>query len=198
MVKDTLVLSTAAIAVPKMGSRPARTLLIAAAVLVVRHRFGCWSFDLNTDSTTVTDDPAETLVWLADRLHAADRLIVWRAEDVTVPSLIQAAEGLVDGTAAARLLRSAHSAFAGEIIDVAAAHGPDAGSFDRIAARHALPYRTMSPAALAEAHRTGNHGQLRDHVGTRAQTMWRLWLAEQPGADALTAATIAWLEDEEA
>ena len=85
MTTDTVALSTAWIHQPARGKRPARTLLVGAAMLTCRFRFGTLGFDLAAHSTTVTDDPTETMVWLADRLHVPpERLLLWRAEDIVL------------------------------------------------------------------------------------------------------------------
>lgn len=90
---DTVTLSTAWINQPALGQRPARTLLVGAATPTLRYRFGTLAFDLTAHSSTVTDDPAETMRWLADQLHVPPaRLLLWWAEDTVVPSLIAAAE----------------------------------------------------------------------------------------------------------
>lgn len=191
---DTTVLATACINMPKLGERPARTPLIGAALLTVRHRFRSWSFDLQADSTTITDNAADTMSWLADRLNGPARLILWRAEDIVVPSLIAAAETARDVVAAGKLLRKLDRAFSGEVIDVAVLHGgAKATSFDAVAHQHGLPFVPLSPKELAEMHRLGNHGRVLDHLATRATTMWRLWLDAQPEREELAAATQTWL-----
>ena len=195
MTNDTLVLATAWLNQAEMPERPARTLLIGAAVLSVRYRFGSWSFDLQSDSTTVTDNPADTIRWLGERLHNADgQLLLWRGEDITVPSLIAAAETARDTLAAVTLLRRLDAAFTGDVIDVATAFGgAKATSFDAIAHRHGAAFVPMTQTDLAEAHRLGNHGDIRSHLEARAKAMWRLWLQGRPDADGLNAATVAWL-----
>jgi hypothetical protein len=193
---DTIVLATACINQPKLERRPARTLLVGAAILTVRQRFSGWSFDLQCHSTTITDNPADTMTWLGENLSASNkRLLVWRAEDIVVPSLITATDTARDQVAAAHMLHQLKTVFAGEVIDVAAAHGGAlATSFDAVAHQHGLPFVPMTRGALSEAHRTGCHGAIRDHLAARAIATWRLWLRWPPGNKALEASTAEWLE----
>lgn len=195
MSTKTAILATAWIHQPALAQRPARTLLAGAAILSIFYRFGTLGFDLQAHSTTVTDDPAETICWLADALHVPpQRLLLWRAEDIVVPSLIAAAESARDAMAGARLLRELDLAFTGEVIDVAEVYGGTAAtSFDAIAHRHGLPFVVLTKADLAEAHRTGCHGAIRKHLASRAIGTWRLWLAGQPDAASLIEKTEAWL-----
>ena len=195
MSTETAILATAWIHQPVLGRRPARTLLIGAAKLSICYRFGSLGFDLQAHSTTITDDPAETICWLADALHVPpERLLLWRAEDIVVPSLIAAAECARDLMAGARMLRELDLAFTREVIDVAEVHGGAAAtSFDAVAHQHDIPVVPMSKADLAEAHRTGCHGAIRKHLGARAIATWRLWLAGQPDAESLIEKTEAWL-----
>lgn len=169
MTTDTVTLSTAWINQPALGQRPARTLLDGAATLTMSYRFGTLAFDLAAHSTTVTDDPADTMRWLADRLHVPPtRLPLWRAGDIVVPSLIAAAETARDATTGARLLRELHSTLTGEVVDVADSYGGStATSFDAAAHAAGLPFVPMSRTALAEAHRLGNHGAIREHLAAR-------------------------------
>lgn len=192
---DTAVLATAWLTQPKLGRTPARTLLVGAATLTVRRRFDRWGFQLEAHSTTVTDNPAETLVWLAEDLAARpSRLLLWRAEDILVPSLIAAAETACDGLAGAKLLRALGGAFIREIDDVAQSFGgTKATSFDAIAHDHGLPFVQMTRRDLAEAHRTGNHGAIRAHLTARVKAMWQLWLKDCPDGEGLSEATAAWL-----
>lgn len=199
-VDDNAVLATAWINQPKLAHRPARTLLVGAATLGVRQRFGGWSFELATHSTTITDNPAETMIWLADNLWAAPkRLLLWRAEDIVVPSLIAAADTARDTVAAAQLLRQLNIAFGVDVIDVAVAHGgARATSFDAVAHEHGLTFLPMTRDELGEAHRTGCHGAIRDHLAARVIAMWRLWLRGQSGRDEAEAATAEWLAQRDA
>jgi hypothetical protein len=195
MTTDTLVLSVACIRQPAMAQRPARTLLIGAATLSVRGSFGTYGFDLAADSSTVTDDPAQTIAWLADRLrHPPGRLLLWRAEDIVVPALIECAGTARDAVAAARMLRGLHAALEAGMVDVADAFGGLAAtSFDAIAHHAGLPFVPMTANTLADAHRTGNHGDIEDHLAARAKATWRLWLDSQPDIGAVRAATEDWL-----
>ncbi|WP_161978389.1 hypothetical protein [Sphingomonas oligophenolica] len=200
MTNDTLVLATACLNQSEMPERAARTLLVGAAILNVRHRFGSWSFDLQSDSTTVTDNPADTMLWLGERLQCADgQLLLWRGEDITVPSLIAAAETARDTIAAVTLLRRLAATFTGEVIDVATAFGGSkATSFDAIAHRHGVAFVPMTRTDLAEAHRLGNHGDIRAHLEARAKAMWQLWLPGVPDDDSVRSATHAWLFESDA
>ena len=195
MPTDTVTLSTAWIHQPALGQRPARTLLVGAATLTLSYRFGTLAFDLATHSTTVTDDPADTMRWLADRLHIPPaRLLLWRAGDIVVPSLIAAAETARDAMAGARLLRELDLTLNGEVVDVAESYGGStATSFDAIAHGAGLPFMPMSRTALAEAHRLGNHGALREHLAARAKATWQLWLNSRDDTESLVAATEAWV-----
>lgn len=195
MTTDTAILATAWIYQQALGQRPARTLLVGAAKLRICYRFGSLGFDLQAHSTTITDDPAETICWLADALHVPpERLLLWRAEDIVVPSLIAAAESARDAMAGARMLRELDLAFTSEVTDVAEVHGGAAAtSFDAIAHQHNIPVVPMSKADLADAHRTGCHGAIRKHLASRAIATWRLWLAGQPDAESLIEKTGAWL-----
>lgn len=192
---DTTALATAWLNQPAFGQRPARTLLVGAATLAVRHRFNGWSFQLEAHSSTVTDNPAETILWLAEDLAARpSRLLLWRAEDIVVPSLIAAAETARDGLAGTKFLRELERTFTGEVEDVAQAFGSTkAASFDAIAHEHGLPFIAMSRSGLEEAHRIGNHGTIREHLASRVKATWRLWLRSRPDGEALIAATDAWL-----
>lgn len=194
MTTDTVVLATAWINQPALAQRPARTLLVGAATLTCRYRFGSLGLDLATHSTTVTDDPAETISWLADAFHIPPaRLLLWRAEDIVVPSLIAAAETARDTIAAARLLRELDLVFTGEVIDVAETYGgASATSFDAVAHGAGIPFVPMPRAGLAEAHRLGNHGAIREHLAARAKATWRLWLTGRQDTGSLIAATEAW------
>lgn len=194
MNTDTVILSTAWINQPELGERPARTLLIGAATLTVSNRFGTLAFDLAAHSTTVTCDQVETMKWLADRLQAPPaRLLLWRAGDIVVPSLIAAAETARDAISGARLLRQFDLALTGEVIDVADSYGGSkATSFDAIAHQAGLSFVPMTRADLAEAHRTGCHGAIRDHLAARAKATWRLWLNGLDDATTQIAATTAW------
>jgi hypothetical protein len=195
MSTDTAILATAWINQPALGQRPARTLLVGAARLSVFDSFGTLGFDLQAHSTTITDDPAETICWLADALHVPpERLLLWRAEDIVVPSLIAAAESARDLMAGARMLRELDLAFLSEVIDVAEAHGGAAArSFDAIAHHHGIPVVALSKGDLADAHRSGCHGAIRKHLAARAIATWRLWLAGQPNVKSLIEKTDAWL-----
>lgn len=194
MTTDTVALSTAWIHQPARGARPARTLLVGAATLTCSYRFGTLAFDLAAHSTTVTDDPADTMAWLADRLHVPPaRLLLWRAADIAVPSLLSACETARDTVTAGRLLRELDLAFGGEVVDVADAYGGSrATSFDAVSHGAGLPFRPMTWTMLHDAHRTGCHGAIRKHLGARAVGTWRLWLKGRAEAEALVAATDAW------
>ncbi len=195
MTTDTVVLATSWIHQPALGERPPRTLLVGAATLTFRYRFGGAGFDLAAHSTTVTDDPAETISWLADSFHVPPApLLLWRAEDIVVPSLIAAAETARDTMTAARMLRELDLVFTGEVIDVAETYGGiNATSFDAIAHGAGIPVISMTRADLAEAHRTGCHGAIREHLAARVKAIWRLWLANRDDTETLTAMTEAWL-----
>lgn len=194
MTTDTVILSTAWINQSALGDRPARTHLIGAATLTVSDRFGTLAFDLAAHSTTITDDPAETMKWLADRLRVPPaRLLLWRAGDIVVPSLIAAAGTARDAISGARLLRQFDLTLTGEVIDVADQHGGSAAtSFDAIAHEAGLPFVPMTRADLAEAHRTGNHGAIREHLAARVKAMWRLWLNSLNDVEPQIAATEGW------
>ncbi len=200
MTTDTVALSTAWIHQPACGKAPARTLLVGAATLSTRYHFGTLAFDLAAHSTTVTDSPVETMTWLAERLHVPpNRLLLWRAEDIVVPSLISACETTRDTLVAARLLRELELTLDGEMIDVADSHGgASATSFDAVSHNAGLPFRPMSKDLLHEAHRTGCHGAIRAHLASRAIGTWRLWLKGRNDADALIAATDAWVATSDA
>lgn len=195
MTTDTVILATSWIHQPALGDRPARTLLVGAATMTVRYRFGSLGFDVAAHSTTVTDDPAETILWLADAFHIPPaRLLLWRAEDIVVPSLIAAAETARDAIAAAKLLRELDLVFTGEVIDVAETYGGiNVTSFDATAHDTGIPFVPMTRADLAEAHRTGCHGDIREHLAARVKAIWQLWLASREDTDTLIAATEAWL-----
>lgn len=200
MTTDTAVLATSWIAQPALAARAERTLLVGAALLRIHYRFGTLGFDLQTHSTTVTDDPGETIMWLAEGLHIPpERLLLWRAADIVVPSLIAAAETARDTVAAARLLRELDLTFSGEVIDVAERYGGDAAtSFDAIAHANDVPFVPMPQASLAEAHRLGNHFQIRQHLAARAKATWQLWLRGREDTGPLIAATEMWLSGEDA
>lgn len=195
MTTDTIVLATSWIHQSALGDRPARTLLVGAATLAIRYRFGRLDFDLAAHSTTVTDDPADTITWLADSSQTSPaRLLLWRAEDIVVPSLIAAAETARDTIAAARMLRELERVFTGEVIDVAEAHGGTrAKSFDAVAHAAGIVFVPMTKTDLAEAHGTGNHWTIREHLAARVKAIWQLWLAGREDADTIRAATHAWL-----
>lgn len=192
---DTTVLATAWFNQPALGQRPERTLLIGAATLTVRSRFDGWSFTLDAHSTTVTDNPAETMIWLAEDLAAGpSRLLLWRAEDIVVPSLLAVAETARDGLAGAKLLRELDRAFTRQVEDVAQAYGGSkARSFDAIAHAHGLPFVVLARSGLAEAHRLGDHGSIRDHLVARVKATWRLWLRSRPDTEPVIEATESWL-----
>ena len=195
MTTDTVVLATSWIHQSALGDRPARTLLVGAATLTFRYRFGSAGFDLATHSTTVTDDPAETITWLADSFHIPPaRLLLWRAEDIVVPSLVAAAETARDIMAAAKMLRELDLVFTGEVVDVAESYGGiGATSFDAVAHGAGVQFVPMARGELAEAHRTGNHGAIREHLAARVKAIWQLWLASREDTETLTAMTDAWL-----
>jgi hypothetical protein len=195
MTTDTVVLATAWIRQSALGDRPARTLLVGAAALTFRYRFGSAGFDLAAHSTTVTDDPAETISWLADSVHIPPaRLLLWRAEDIVVPSLIAVAETARDTIAAAKLLRELELVFAGEVLDVAKAYGgTDATSFDAIAHGAGVQFVSMTRNELSKYHRTGNHGAIREHLAARVKAIWQLWLASREDTETPSALTEAWL-----
>lgn len=200
MTTDTAILATAWINQPRPEQPPAQTLLVGAAVLAVSYRFGTLAFDLATHSTTVTDDPVDTMAWLADRFHVSPaRLLLWRASDIVVPSLIAAAETTHDAVTGARLLHALALTLTGEVIDVATGYGGSkATSFDAVAHGAGLPFVPLPRPALAEAHRSGNHGLIRDHLAERCKTTWRLWLAGQADPQSLAAATEAWVSTSDA
>lgn len=195
MTTETAVLATAWISQPALAGRPARTLLVGAAMLKIYYRFGSLSFDLRAHSTTVTDDPAETITWLAESLHVPpSRLLLWRGEDIVVPSLVAAAETARDTVSAAKLLRELDLTFTREVIDVAETHGgAKASSFHSVAHGAGIPFVPMTQVALAEAHRLGNHFMIRQHLATRVKATWGLWLTARQDAKSLIAATETWL-----
>ena len=197
---DTTVLATAWLSQPVMGQIPARTLLVGAATLHVRHRFQAFSLTLGAHSTAVTDNPADTLAWLAEDLaRRPARLLVWQAETILVPSLIAAAETARDGLAGAKLLRELERAFTGEVEDVAmACGGSKATSFDAVAHAYDLPFVAMTRVDLNDAHRTGHHGAICEHLAARVKAIWQLWLQRHSDDPALVAATAAWLATPEA
>ena len=191
---DTAALAIAWLDQPQLGARPQQTFLVGAAVLLVRERFRRLSFDLRCHSTVAGEDQADTVRWLADALGSGSRLLLWRAEDIAVPALIAAAETTEETVAGAKLLRSLDRAFTGEVVDVAETYGGTrAVSFDAVAHEYNVPFVPLTPVDLAEAYRIGRHGTIRDHLAARAIATWRLWALEQPEADALAAATTAWL-----
>ena len=192
---DTAILATACLTQPKLGQTPARTLLVGAATLTVRRRFAGWSFQLEAHSTTITDNTGETMLWLAEDLAARpSRLLLWRAEDIVIPSLIGAGETAREGLTGAKLLRELEGAFTREVEDVAHAFGgTKATSFDAIAHDHGLPFVQMTRRDLTEAHRTGNHGAIRAHLTARVKATWQLWLHDRPDGEGLSDATAAWL-----
>lgn len=194
MTTDTIALSTAWIHQHACRDRPARTLLVGASILTCSDRFGSAAFDLAAHSTTVTDDPAETMAWLAKRLEVAPaRLLLWRAEDIVVPSLISACETARDTMTAARLLRALDRAFEGEVIDVAEQHGGSkASSFDAVMHSAGLPFSPMAKDELHHAHSTGCHADIREHLAARAVSTFRLWLQGRDDVGDLIAATDAW------
>lgn len=200
MPTDTTVLATSWIHQSAIGERPARTLLVGAALLTCRYRFGRLGFDLAAHSTTATDDPAETILWLADAFHIPpERLLLWRGEDIVVPSLIAAAETARDTIAAAKMLRELDLVFTGEVIDVADAYGGNgATSFDAIAHAAGIPFVPMTRTDLAESHRTGHHGAIREHLAARVKATWRLWLKSREDFESLVAATEAWVSTPDA
>lgn len=55
----------------------------------------------------------------------------------------------------------------------------------------------MTRDALNEAHRTGCHGEIRDHLAARVIAMWRLWLRDRADAEEVEAATTEWLVERE-
>ncbi|RKE45884.1 MULTISPECIES: hypothetical protein [unclassified Sphingomonas] len=195
MTTDTVALFTAWIHQRAHGKAPARTLLVGAATLTARYSFGTLAFDLAAHSTTVTDNPAETIRWLAERLHVPPtRLLLWRAEDIVIPSLISACETARDTVTAASLLRELDLTLGGEMIDVADSYGGgQATSFDSVSHAVGLPLRPMMEDQLHEAHRTGCHGAIRTHLASRAINTWRLWIKSRADAAALIAATDAWI-----
>lgn len=195
MTTDTIVLATSWLQQPAWGECPARTLLVGAATLTCRYRFGSVGFDLAAHSTTVTDNPVETMSWLADAFHIPPaRLLLWRAENIVVPSLIAAGETARDAIAAAKMLRELDLAFTGEVVDVADTYGgSSAKSFDAVAHWADVPFVPMTRADLEEAHRTGCHGAIREHLAARVKATWQLWLASQKDVEPLIAATEAWL-----
>ncbi|WP_375380926.1 hypothetical protein [uncultured Sphingomonas sp.] len=197
---DTIALATCWLNKPASNDRLACTLLVGAATLVVSRRFGQLAFDLQAHSSTVTDNPAGTIAWLAERLPVEPgRLLLWRAEDIVVPSLLAAAETARDMLAGARLLRSMQHAFADEVVDVAESHGGrQARSFDAVAHRHGLPFIAMTDDQLGDAHRTGCHGAIRDYLAGRAKAIWQLWLQTRADGEAPRVMTEAWLESPEA
>lgn len=194
MTTDTVTLATAWIHQPALSKRPARTLLVGAATLKVRYRFGSLGFDLDAHSTCVTDDPCETMAWLADALNVPpERLLLWRAEDIVVPSLISACETARDTIAAARLLRELKLTFEGEVIDVAESYGgARATAFDAVAHAQDFNFVPMAPSVLGEAHRCGHHGAIRRHLASRVINTWRLWLKTRQDVESLITATDAW------
>lgn len=195
MTDNTIAISTAWIHQRACRDRPARTLLVGASILTCSDRFGSAAFDLASHSTTVTDDPAETMAWLAERLYVAPaRLLLWRAEDIVVPSLISACETARDTMTAARLLRALDRAFEGAVIDLAEQHGGSkASSFDAVMHSAKLPFRSMAKADLHHAHSTGCHADIREHLAARAISTFRLWLQSQDEVGNLIAATEAWV-----
>lgn len=198
--ENTTVLATAWLNQPALGGRPAHTLLSGAATLSVRHRFGNWGFELRAHSTTVTDNPADTMLWLAQALWSPPaRMLIWRGEDIVVPSLIAACDTASDTVAAAKLLRQLGAAFDREVTDVAERFGgAQATSFDAIAHLHFLPFVPMTRQDLEEAHRTGCHGAIRNHLAARVKATFKLWALAQHDAGDLLAATDAWLASDEA
>lgn len=200
MTSDTVILATSWIHQPAVGERPARTLLVGAATLNFRYRFGSAGFDLAAHSTCVADNPDGTISWLAETFHVPpQRLLLWRAEDIVVPSLIAAAETARDAMAGARLLRELDLAFTGEVIDVAEAHGGiSATSFDAIAHGAGLPIVPMTRTQMTEAHRTCDHGAIREHLAARVKAIWQLWLANREDAGTLRTVTEAWLATSDA
>lgn len=195
MTTDTIALSTAWIHQRAYGERPAHTLLVGASILTCSHRFGSAAFDLAAHSTTVTDNPADTMAWLTERLEVMPaQLLLWRAADIVVPSLISACETTRDTMTAARLLRALDRIFDGEVIDVAEQHGGStARSFDAVMDAAGLPFKPMSKADLHCAHSTGCHGDIREHLAMRATSTFRLWLHGQDGAADLIADIDAWV-----
>jgi hypothetical protein len=187
------VLATAYLTRPQLGRTPARTLLVGAAVLHVEERFSAPAVHLDAHSTLVTDNPADTLAWLAGELWEGDRtLLLWRAEDIVVPSLIAAAEDSPDAAIAAQFLRRLERSLTGRVIDVAELFGgAKATSLDAILHKEGLPFRPMTRNALDEAYRTSCHGDVLDHLKLRALGLWRLWARRQSNAEALEQAVDA-------
>ena len=109
-------------------------------------------------------------------------------------ALIAAAETARDALAAAKMLRELDLAFTGEVIDVAETYGgSSAKSFDAVAHWADVPFVPMTRADLEEAHRTGCHGAIREHLAARVKATWQLWLASRKDAESLVGATEAWL-----
>lgn len=197
MRESYTVLATTYINQPELGRRPACTLLIGAAVLQVTERFGSWAFNLDAHSSLATDNRGDTLLWLTSHLRGgAARLMLWRAEDIAVPSLVAAAETTTDLVIAAQFLREFERCFGNDIIDVADVFGgARATSLVTVFNEAGLAYKPMTAAALDEAWRTSNHGKVRDHLRLRALGVWQLWARRQPNAGNLEQATLAWLEE---
>lgn len=192
------VLSIAALKQPTLGRKPATTLLIGASLLRVQSRFGEPAFDLTVHASLVGDNASDTMKWVADELPTYGTLLLWRAEDLVVPALVSAAETASDAVVAAAMLRTLDRALGGNVVDVAGPHGgARATSFDRVAHEHGFPFKPMSGAQLAEAHRTFCYLDVFDHLRTRALTTWLLHLAHV-GDEALQEATSRWLGDETA
>lgn len=187
------VLATAYLTKPKIGRVAAKTLLIGAAVLHVEERFGAPAVHLDAHTTLATDNPADTLGWLAGELWEGHRtLMLWRAEDIVVPSLIAAADDAPDAAIAAQFLRRLERSLTGRVIDVAEYFGGSkATSLDAVLHEEGLPFRPMTRQALDEAYRTSCHGDVLEHLKLRVLGLWRLWARRQQNAEALERAVEA-------
>lgn len=186
------VLATACLTKPKLGRTPARTSLIGAAALHVEERFAAPAVRIDAHTTLVTDSPADTLGWLAGELGEGNRtLLLWRAEDIVVPSLIAAAEDAPDPVIGAQLLRRLERSLTGRVIDVADHFGGSkATSLDAVLHQEALPFRPMTRNAMDEAYRTSCHGDVLEYLKLRALGLFRLWARQQPNGEELERAVL--------
>lgn len=178
----TLAVASVRIDADQYGTHSAMSHLAAIAVLIAeRGSDGTWTFSLKRHAVAAGDREDSLLLWALNALPASGIVLGWQLADRAMAPLLDAATTGDPELGRAFLDRLTRLVTAPSV-DLAVHHGGvGAPPLSEIAAGHGIIVPVTDPAAVESAWGFGDRAWLRDHVGSEAMTLWRLWLAESNG-----------------